>query len=251
MSNPVTPTVVTTLVTKDTGASSLVVGGATDVARTGTGGINAGAIVGTSVSDPVGTMATIRAGGIGIASQATRDFLFAASATQLGRLAHGTAFQYPRINSAANAWEFANREVTLVKEGTGSSTAAGATNVDTVALASSLTIKDALVVFVRHRNTGSAGTVSPLLYSSTDSVTIALASPALNNYYIDTFFIGAQSTTRVGAMGLPFAGTVVAPTRATFVTSYAGAWTLALRHGGVTAGDTWEWEWAVYRLAGQ
>jgi len=46
-------------------------------------------------------------GAIGITSQAALDFIYAASATQLARLAKGTAYQVPRMNAAANAWEFA------------------------------------------------------------------------------------------------------------------------------------------------
>lgn len=249
--NPIAPTAVESLVITDTGASALVVGGATPTATTGTGGINAGPIVGTSVSDSVGTLDAVRDGGLTLASQAALDLMKASSASQWARVAAGTSLQYLRMNGGASDIEWGSIGIVLAKEGSGSTTSAAAQNVDTYALASTLTIKDALLVFVRHRNTGNAGSIAPLLYNSTDSVTIALTSPALNNYYTDVFFISAQATTRVGAIGLPFAGTVIAPTRSTFTTSYAGAWTLALRHGGVTAGDTWEWEWAVYRIAGQ
>lgn len=204
-----------------------------------------------SVNDSVGTMATIRAGGIGIASQAALDFVYASSATQLARLAKGTSLQYLRMNSAATGYEFAGIAPTLIKEGTGTSTDVGATNVDTLALGSTLTIKDALLVFVRHRNTGSAANVVPILYNSTDGVTIATLSTANNNYYSDVDVIGAQSTTLIAGTTLNFASAIVQATRATFTTAYTGAWTLALRHGGVTAPDTWVWEWAVYKIAGQ
>jgi len=50
----------------------------------------------------------LRAGGIAIASQAALDLITAGSATQLTRTAAGSALQYPRINAAENAWEFAN-----------------------------------------------------------------------------------------------------------------------------------------------
>lgn len=107
MSNPITPTVVNKLVTTDTTASSLVVGGASPTATTGTGGVNAGTVVGnTSVSDPVGTMATIRAGGIGIASQAANDMVYASSATQLARVANGTTGQvWTATTSGAPSWQ--------------------------------------------------------------------------------------------------------------------------------------------------
>lgn len=204
-----------------------------------------------AVNDSVGTMATIRAGGIGLASQVALDLMTASSSTQWTRIAKGTSLQYLRMNSGATAYEFASIAPTLIAEASGTDTSAGATNVATIALASTLTIKDTLLVFVRHRNTGNAANVQPLLYNSTDGVTIATLSPANNNYYVDANYIGAQSTTLIGGVSLPFAGVVIAPTRSTFTTSYAGAWTLALRHGGVTAPDTWQWAWTVYKLAGQ
>lgn len=51
-------------------------------------------------------LASLREGQIAIASQATGDFVFASSATQLGRLAVGGAYQSIRRNSAAAAYEF-------------------------------------------------------------------------------------------------------------------------------------------------
>jgi hypothetical protein len=50
----------------------------------------------------------LRAGGIAIASQAAGDFLYATSATQMGRKAKGTGLQVPRINAGATDWEFAD-----------------------------------------------------------------------------------------------------------------------------------------------
>lgn len=252
MSNPIAVTVADKLVTTDTSASSLVVGGASPTATTGTGGVNAGTVTGnTSIADGVGTMATIRAGGIGIASQAARSLILGSSATQFTVLNGGTSLQAPRINAAANAWEFYSPLMTLIKEGSGTANEVGATNVDTFALNSTLTIKDTLIVVVRQRNTGSAANINGRLYNSTDSVDVSLVSQANNNYYTDVVFINAQSTTRVGSTWLNFGTGAVVALRSTFTTSYAGAWTIALRHAGITAPDTWEWEWAIYKLPGQ
>ncbi len=49
----------------------------------------------------------MRSGGIAIANQSALDFLYAASPTQLGRIAKGTALQYPRINAGETGYEFA------------------------------------------------------------------------------------------------------------------------------------------------
>lgn len=59
------------------------------------------------LQDVVDNPIALRAGGIAIASQAALDFVYGSSATQLGRLAAGSALQAPRINSAGTAWEFA------------------------------------------------------------------------------------------------------------------------------------------------
>lgn len=241
MSN-ITPTVVETLEVTSTSATSIDTAGGIDAA---------GAIVGLSVADAGGTLDAVRDGGITLASQASGDLMAASSVSQWARVPKGAGLSYLRMNSGATGQEWAGLPMTLVKEGSGTTTTVGAENVDTFALASSLTIKDTLVVIVRHRNTGSAANVTPILQNSTDGVTIATLSAANNNYYSDIAFISAQSTTLVCGLSLPFAGVVIAPTRATFTTSYAGAWTLALRQGGVTAPDTWQWEWAVYRLNGQ
>lgn len=251
MSNPITPTVVTTLIVTDTSATGAIFGGAIG-ATVGTGGIKAGPIVSSSsITDSVGSMATIRAGGLGLASQGTLDVMKSSSSSQWARLAVGAALQYLRVNGGATDLEWGSIAPTLIKEGTGTSSSAGATNVDTFALASTLTIKDALLIFVRHRNSGNAANIIPIVYNSTDSVTAAALSTANNNYYVDVVFIGAQSTTRVGSTTLVFTSGALSATRAAFTTAYTGAWTLALRHGGVTAPDTWEWEWAVYKIAGQ
>lgn len=48
----------------------------------------------------------VRDGGIAIAAQAALDFIHASSATQLARVAKGTAFQVPAMNNDATAWVF-------------------------------------------------------------------------------------------------------------------------------------------------
>lgn len=58
-----------------------------------------------------GNLEEIRGGGIAIASQAAGDIPYASSASQLARLAKGTAFQQLRMNAGATApeWAFAQR----------------------------------------------------------------------------------------------------------------------------------------------
>ena len=56
----------------------------------------------------VNSILALRTGSIAIASQAALDFLYASSATQFARIAKGTAYQVPRINAAADGYEFAD-----------------------------------------------------------------------------------------------------------------------------------------------
>jgi hypothetical protein len=57
----------------------------------------------TYISDD---LSALRAGGIAIASQATGDFVYASSSTQLARLAVGAAYTSIRRNAAGSAYEF-------------------------------------------------------------------------------------------------------------------------------------------------
>lgn len=223
---------------------------------------------GTNVSDSVGTMATIRAGGIGIASQATGDFVFASSATQLGRIAAGTALQYVRRNAANNAYEFGVPPMALIGQAEGTDTTASATNVATFAI-SGLTVKDSLHIVLRHSSTGNT-TASPVLYNTTDSVVIhsVLASGgavSTGNTNAATIDIAPNQTATTAIVssgflcsaGLALAGAsaagTVENTVSVFTTAWTGSWTLALRTGagGVTAGGTYQYRIAVYRVSGQ
>lgn len=50
----------------------------------------------------------LREGGLALPSGAALDFIYSLTSGQLGRKAKGTALQVPRINAAANDWEFAD-----------------------------------------------------------------------------------------------------------------------------------------------
>lgn len=54
----------------------------------------------------VNSILALRTGSIAIASQAALDHIYPSSATQLTRLAKGTALQSVRLNAAVNAYEF-------------------------------------------------------------------------------------------------------------------------------------------------
>lgn len=152
---------------------------------------------------------------------------------------------------------------TLLKANSGTDTSAGATVVDSYAMASQLTAKDRLVVITTVESVTQA-TATPILQNSTDTVTVLSATNGgamtAGDITQQTAWISdAQSaTTTVLATG---AGAVTTNTtegggftvgkRTTFTTAWTGAWTLALKHGGVTAGGTFKWSWAIWLVRGE
>lgn len=150
----------------------------------------------------------------------------------------------------------ASSAMTLLKANSGTDTAAGATNVDTIAI-TGLTAKDLLLVKVDAISMTQA-TANIGLYNSTDSVALntAVASLAAGATTMLTFDV-AQSQASATTIWTRGEGKDTVPTVygtiviATFTQNWTGSWTLALRHGGVTAGGTLQWRWSVYKLAGQ
>lgn len=208
---------------------------------------------------------SLSGGGVAIASQAALDFLYASSASQLARLAAGSALQYPRINAAGNGWEFAApaaQYMTLLKAGSGTSTNAAAENVDTVAI-SGLTVKDKIRVLITHSSVTQLTTI-PVLYQNTDGIWIVNTSGGNNiaagEYSSEDVVFGPDQSDSKMVVALNVSGRntttadgigSVRTGRNQWTTDWTGAWTLALRHGGVTAGGTYRWSWAVYKIAGQ
>lgn len=268
MSNPIAATVVDKLVTTNTTAASLVVGGASAVATTGTGGINAGAIVGnTSVADPTGTMATIRAGGLGLASQGAGDVLYATSATQLGRLNGSGILQLNGAGAPTVVGSASTGAYRLIGGTSGTSTAAAATNVATFAI-SGLTVLDTLYVDIQQSSLAN-NTAEPAIYNATDSVLILTATNNGSLVATGTFgrcgaFLGCDPATNTlvsataliaqsAASGTTSTTTIAWSQISTFTTAWTGSWTLALRTGagGVTAGGTYRYRISVYKILGQ
>ncbi len=149
--------------------------------------------------------------------------------------------------------------MTLLKSGSGTDASAGATNLDTVAI-SGLTARDTLIVYATIGSTTQL-TTAPSLYNVTDSVTlitdssdVAAASVQLYSLTIrqrqtaTTAIVTQGAVDNGGTGGNPHTSTKT--TAATFLTAYTGSWTLALRHGGVTAGGTCDWSWTVVKVTG-
>lgn len=150
----------------------------------------------------------------------------------------------------------------LLGQGEGTNTSAAAANVYTLAI-SELTVKDALKVIVTHSSlTEATATVS--LYNSTDSVDVCPLAQngavAAGVFAADEVTITPDQSANTAIIARAFSwktgggdaavGTVQG-TQNTFTTAWTGAWTLALRHGGVTATGTYRYRIAVYKILGQ
>lgn len=152
---------------------------------------------------------------------------------------------------------------TLLKANSGTDTTATATNVDTIAL-TGLTAKDRIIVDYTLESITQT-TAAILLYNSTDSVAMARTNGGNNLTATNGLLAGRQilsqaqsAATRViswdtGSMiGTPGPNASVSEiVSSTFTQNWTGSWTLALRHGGVTAGGTLRWSWLVTKVAGQ
>lgn len=145
--------------------------------------------------------------------------------------------------------------MTLLHEGEGTSSATGATTVDSYALASQLTVKDTLMILVTLEANGNSCT-APGLKNSTDSVafpTNSMASATDESFV--AWIRNVQSTlTRVDYWQQGYSGTTQIPDqkmRATFSTNWTGNWTLSLVYAALGAGATFTYRWAIYKIAGQ
>ncbi len=241
------------------------------VARGGTGGTTAPTAGGLVYGD--GTAFVFTAAGVagqipisGGAAAPTWGPTPVAGAVMYGAAAShaysaaGTAGQIV-LSGGTGAPTFKSDPLLLLKANSGTSTNAAAENVDTFAV-TGLTAKDTLLVTVTlEAVTQQVTTIQ--LYNATDSVAFSdlNAQSGLGALAAGQSLI-AESTSRQSqgtatsifnvVSGFKTSNSSVANgAAATFTTAWTGAWTLALRHGGVTAGGTFRWAWAVFVVKGQ
>jgi hypothetical protein len=149
---------------------------------------------------------------------------------------------------------------TLLHAGSGTNTAAGATNVDTVAI-TGLTAVDTLLIYATLEST-TAGTGDPQIYNVTDSqkwidvfLDTAPNMGANNNGSMAIVIRQRQSGSTSLSLfnyGLDISNIFTGDwNRITPTTAWTGSFTLALRHTGVTATGTFRYNWAVYKVPGQ
>jgi hypothetical protein len=200
---------------------------------------------------------TIKAGGIGIASQTALDFIYAGSSTQLARLAAGTALQAPRINAAGNAWEFAPiGGMQWLQTTTGTSTAAGSTSLGAITFSGvkALTTTDSVLVVWNYRSTTQpTANVRVRVDEFAGAALTAVVASALDGvYYGGSVLLQKACDSDTVIVDQAYATTVdTAVTTASNGTGWPGPWSCALRHDGVTAGGTLTYRISFYRIAGQ
>lgn len=208
----------------------------------------------------------VASGGTGVATLAAHGVVIGEGTSAVAVTTPGTAGQPFVSNGASADPTFQNpasvgSSLVLLKAGNGTSTAAGATTLDSVALPV-LTANDTILVYF-YCESVTQQTTTPSLYSVTDSAAINnLQSQNSGNLAISGMLQGTvQLTQRQGTnTNYIFNSSGISPSgnSAFFNAGVYGAtatwvsgWTLGLRHGGVTAGGTFKWQWAVYRVLGQ
>jgi hypothetical protein len=178
---------------------------------------------------------------------AGRDLAVARNAAVTGTLAVTGAFTAPNT-------------MLLLHQGSGTDTNTAATNLDTYALASQLTVKDTLLIEYELEQVAQAASAAHQFYNSTDSVSAGITfggssmsagHQGMGRCWLSTLQSSSKAIGQVG-QSVRFAVAVSNDNNlATFTTDWTGAWTLALRSGGQTSGGTIKWKWAIYKLAGQ
>lgn len=147
--------------------------------------------------------------------------------------------------------------IKLLRATSGTDTSAAATTLDTIAMTTHLTNLDSLFVLATMVSKTQL-TAPPSLYNVTDSIALATSPVNVNSATDNAFewtarqdpfsatnYITKQTTFDAGNAG------VLSQTIAGMASAWTTGWTLGLRHGGVVAGGTLYWSWAVYRINGQ
>lgn len=202
---------------------------------------------------------TVANGGTGGVTLTNHGVLLGQGTSAVVATSAGTT-GYPLVSNGASADPtFQAPVLTLLKQGSGTSTAAGATTVDSIAI-TGLTAKDTLLVYYEVESV-TADTALTGLYDVTDSVALANfvagAVVTAGASFIGTATIsqrqggGTLAISQARGMNTVTNAAADDGRRTTFTTVWTGAWTLGLRHNGVTATGTFSYVWAVYKLAGQ
>jgi hypothetical protein len=224
-------------------------------------GTTAGTLTAGTLNDSVGSLATVRSGGLSVASQAAGDILVASSSTQYSRLAKGSALQYLRVNSGATSLEYASIGVDRLYAASGTNTSGSAANLDTFTLPT-LDAKDKILI-VWSLEAVTQNSVGPVqIYSVTDSLNMGSLISASQAPVSGTGYSGRawMLPSKVDPKGIAvMSSNVRFSTGATenfssglqtMTTSILSAPQIAFRYGGIIAGGTAHWAWSIYLYRG-
>lgn len=167
------------------------------------------------------------------------------------RLGSGTANSGTYLRGDQTWAAVTSSQLTLLHANSGTDTNAAATTVDSIAL-SGLTAKDTVFVALTLASV-TQQTTSPIIYNVTDTLNIVtvVASVAAGAQRAGTVHIRQAQSAATAVSAVSVLSDGLAGFSPTFTTNWTGSWTLGLRHGGVTAGGTFQYSWAVYKVAGQ
>lgn len=171
-----------------------------------------------------------------------------------GQLLVGATGADPAFASPAGA----GASQILLHRGSGTSTAAGATTVDSIAL-TGLTVDDQLMI-VSNVESIAQNTATAVLYSVTDSTQVGYQNSnttvTSGTGFYQTALLGPRQGSSVLLATYTSGGSYANSAELisgifTVTTLWTANWTLGLRHGGVTSGGTFKYAWSVYRILGQ
>lgn len=214
------------------------------------------------------------AGSAGITLSSTQVTGMAFSDTTTGDVtvsAHGLVPKAPNDTAkflrGDGTWAVNPSQVTLLKANSGSDTNTSAVNLDSYAI-SGLTELDTIKIFVEMsvdtqplagdvliRQDTSGQTLLALFGGALAADAVGLAELSLNPMHgtlTEYHALGFSSQTNLAKnqAGTLNTGSVRMNSKNS-LTAWTGSWTLALRSPGITAGGTVQWQWRVFKVAGQ
>lgn len=215
-------------------------------------GSTPGALQAGAVSDSIGSLATVRSGGLSVTSQAQYDLLYASSASQLARIPNGTTGQVlTATTSGAPSWAAAPGAAVLLRSGTGTSTSAGVTTLDSFSV-SGLSNKDSIKVMASAGCPSNNITNLQVVDSTTATVWGQTTSTA-QSHMLKTETMRCKHGGAEQMKSICMSGTGTTLNTSTFgndARDITSTFTLALKWDGIGGGDTGTWTWQVWKVAG-
>ena len=161
----------------------------------------------------------------------------------------------------SNLTGVAGGAMSLLHTNSGTNTSTSAVTLMSYPMASQLAATDGLVVYILLRSTGAANKGLETLFNSTDTVDIGSiigtdvipVNQRVNSLWWAWGASGISGDTGGAWINIENkAGTSYGPAGAApaFTTAWTGAWTIAVKHGGMESGGTMNWQWYIYKVLG-